>query len=90
MWFDLVEKTFALDTMLVPLVVGFIPTVIRVVLVVVGVQEGLIDLSRFMPLACAISSSKLTTLTSSLLIGSCHSFVTSPSIFCFLERIWLC
>jgi hypothetical protein len=90
MWFDLVEKTFALDTVLVPLIVGFFPTFIRVVLVVVGVHEGLMVLSRFMPLACAISSSKLTTLTNSLLIGSCHSFVTSPFIFCFLGRTWLC
>jgi hypothetical protein len=84
MWFDPVEKTFALDTVSVPLVVGFVPTFIHVVLIVVGLHEGLMDLSRFMPLACAISSSKLATLTSNLLIESCHSFVTSPFIFCFL------
>jgi hypothetical protein len=30
LWFDLVEKTFASSTMLVPLVVGFVPTFICV------------------------------------------------------------
>jgi hypothetical protein len=61
-WFDLVDKTFASDTMLVPLVVSFVLTFIRVVLLVVGVHKGLMNLSRFVPLACAISSSKLTAL----------------------------
>jgi hypothetical protein len=63
MWLDLVEKTFALDTMLVPPVVGFVPTFIHVVLVV-GVGKGLMELSRFVPIVCAISGSKLTALDS--------------------------
>jgi hypothetical protein len=44
MWFDLVEKTFASDAVLVPYVVGFVSTFASAVLVVVRVQEGLNNL----------------------------------------------
>jgi hypothetical protein len=38
--FDIVDNTFALDTLLVLPIVDFVPTFIRVVLVVVGFTKG--------------------------------------------------
>jgi hypothetical protein len=52
MWFDLVrESTFAIDPVLVPPgAIGFVPTSVGAIRLVVEVREGLMNLSRFVSL----------------------------------------